>query len=281
MTICIAIAVYDGIVFAADSASSLIGKGPQGEPIITNVYKNGNKVFNLLKGAPLVAMTCGMGNFGRAPIATLTKDLRKLFSWPGVYHVNLERYTLEEVATRTQQFFKEQYERIDPRPDNLNSFEYWVGGYGSHSDLHEVWNFKILNGEVLPATPCGAPGDAGLLWGGQIEAATRLVMGYSPLMVDAMTKAGLEAESAKALLQSVSPLTQAQLVNAAMPIPDAIELADFLADTTKRFVRFLPGADTVGGEIDIATVTRHERFKWIRRKHYYPSQLNPLETDHV
>jgi len=47
---------------------------------ITNVYRNGNKVFNLVRGHRLVAMTCGMGNFDRAPIATLTKDLRKLFS---------------------------------------------------------------------------------------------------------------------------------------------------------------------------------------------------------
>ena len=281
MTICIVVAVYDGIVFAADSASSVIGKGPNGEPVITNVYQNGNKVFNLLKGAPLVAMTCGMGNFGRAPIETLTKDLRKLFCLPGEYHIDLERYTLEEVAQRAQQFFKALYEKIDPKPDNPHSFEYWVGGYGSHSDLHEIWTFKILNGEVLPATPCGAPGDSGLLWGGQTEAVTRLVVGYSPLMADALTKVGMEAENANTLLQSVASLTQASLVNPAMPIPDAIALADFLADTTKGFVRFLPGADTVGGEIDIATVTRHERFKWIRRKHYYPTQLNPLETDHV
>ncbi len=43
----------------------------------------------------------------------------------------------------------------------------------------------------------------------------------------------------------------------------------------------VPGADIVGGETDIATVTKHEGFKWIRRKHYYPPELNLMETDHV
>ncbi|PPD15135.1 MAG: hypothetical protein CTY25_07615 [Methylobacterium sp.] len=65
-----------------------------------------------------------------------------------------------------------------------------------------------------------------------------------------------------------------------MPIQDAIELADFLVDVTKRYFRFKPGADTVGGDTDIAVVTRYERFKWIKRKHFYPAELNPRETGH-
>jgi hypothetical protein len=282
MTICIAVAVYDGIVFAADSASSMIGRTQQGQPQITNVYRNGNKVFNLVRGHPLVAMTCGMGNFGRAPIATLSKDLRKLLSNAGnPYSLNLEDYTLRDVATKAQLFFKERFDVIDPKPDNPHTFQYWIGGFGSSSDLHEIWEFKIVNGEASEASRCIEPGDAGLIWSGQPEAVTRLVMGYSPSIGQALVQAGIAEDNVQKLLQAVAPLTQASLVNEAMPIPDAIDLADFLADTTKRFVRFLPGADTVGGEIDIATVTRHERFKWIRRKHYYPAKLNPLEIDHV
>jgi hypothetical protein len=62
-----------------------------------------------------------------------------------------------------------------------------------------------------------------------------------------------------------------------MPVQDAIDLADFLVDVTKRFVRFLPGADMVGGDADIAVVTRHEGFKWARRKHFFNATLNPTE----
>lgn len=66
-----------------------------------------------------------------------------------------------------------------------------------------------------------------------------------------------------------------------MPVIDAIELTDFLVETTKRYFRFLPGADIVGGDTDIAVVTKYEGFKWIRRKFFYPATLNPLETDHA
>ena len=74
-----------------------------------------------------------------------------------------------------------------------------------------------------------------------------------------------------------------QLANPAMPTQDSIELAIFLADTQKQFARFSDGSNVVGGDLDVATVTKHEGFKWIKRKYYYDRGLNPLpqETDHV
>lgn len=69
--------------------------------------------------------------------------------------------------------------------------------------------------------------------------------------------------------------------NPSMPVQDAINLADFLVNTAKGYSAFMPGGNTVGGETDIATVTKHEAFKWIKRKHYYPAYLNREDIDHV
>ncbi len=60
-----------------------------------------------------------------------------------------------------------------------------------------------------------------------------------------------------------------------MPIQDAIDFAEFLVHTTAEFTRFKRGAATVGGPIEIAAITKHERFKWVKRKHYYDVALNP------
>jgi hypothetical protein len=78
VTVCVAVCVHDGIVFAADSASSLVANGPDGSSSIINVYRHGNKVFNLYKGLPICAMTAGMGSIGAAPIHALAKDLRAM-----------------------------------------------------------------------------------------------------------------------------------------------------------------------------------------------------------
>ena len=66
----------------------------------------------------------------------------------------------------------------------------------------------------------------------------------------------------------------AEVITPAMPIKDAIDLAEFLVDLTEKFVRFSPGAQTVGGPIEIAAITEHEGFKWIKRKHYYDKSFN-------
>ncbi len=62
---------------------------------------------------------------------------------------------------------------------------------------------------------------------------------------------------------------------APMPIQDAIDLATFLVDVTIKFSRFAPGPPTVGGPIEVAAITKHEGFKWVRRKFYYQAKYNP------
>lgn len=50
----------------------------------------------------------------------------------------------------------------------------------------------------------------------------------------------------------------------AMPIQDAIGLTLFLVETTIGFVRFavfLP--KSVGGAVEIASITMHEGFRWV------------------
>lgn len=65
------------------------------------------------------------------------------------------------------------------------------------------------------------------------------------------------------------------LVQAAMPIQDAVDLAEFLVNLSIGYSRFSPGAPIVGGPVEIAAITKHEDFKWVRRKHYFNDKLNP------
>ncbi len=65
----------------------------------------------------------------------------------------------------------------------------------------------------------------------------------------------------------------------AMPIQDAIDLARYCVETTVGFVRFsVLRPKTVGGPVEIAVITKHEGFKWVQRKHFYPSVLNSENT---
>jgi len=118
-------------------------------------------------------------------------------------------------------------------------------------------------------------------WGGEPEGIGRLGLGYSQEIGTALEAMGMAPNDVPQVINRIGPFTLANLENSAMPTTDAIDLARFLAETTKQFVRFQPGSNSVGVNIDIATVTKHENFKWVDRKHFYSRSLNPLETDHA
>jgi hypothetical protein len=284
MTVCVGVAVHDCLVFAADSASTVVTTDPSsGQSHVLNVYRHGNKVFNLHKGLPICAMTAGMGNIGTWSIGLLAKMLRQKLMADENWQIDPSAYTIQDVAERARRFlFDEKFCSIVPPPPAPHSLEFWVGGYGSDlTQGHEVWKIEIVNGSCNPPAPAPVNGQTGLFWGGQPAPIYRLVMGFDPELRDKLVKGGMDATVAASIVTYLSTALQSQLLAPTMLVQDAIELADFLVETTKGYYRFLPGADVVGGETDIAVVTRYEGFKWIKRKHYYPAQLNPLETDHV
>lgn len=283
MTVCVAVKVHDCIVFAADSASSLIeGSTDDGRPLIANVYAHGNKVFNLKKGLPIAAMTCGMGNIGPVSISTLAKDLRERFcSDDPDWAVDPAQYRIDEICEKAKRFFyDEHYAPLEAKPNGPHEFQFWIAGNGSGQTHGEIWRFKIVNGEADGPECLASEGDFDILYDGQPEAINRIVNGYSQFLPQALVEMGLKEENLDSVLAHVEAATYARLISPAMPVQDAIALADYLVETTKGYVRFLPGADTVGGDTDICVVTKHEGFKWVRRKHYFDTVLNPQEDHH-
>lgn len=282
MTVCVAIKVHDCIVFAADSASSLSGVDDQGNATIYNVWSHGLKVFNLHKGLPLTAMTCGLGHLGPVSISTLAKDLRlNLSREDSPERLNEQRYEVRQVAEKSLDFFRGVYEALEDKPVG-GSLEFWVGGYGRPDGSGEIWKIALINGEWHgPLQVAAADTQQIIAWAGQPEAINRLVIGFDMQLYDALRDAGVDENEVGPIIEQLQARTETRLVHAAMPVQDAINLADFLVDITKRYFSFKPGADIVGGDTDIAVVTKHEGFKWIKRKHYYPAALNPVETNHV
>jgi hypothetical protein len=114
-----------------------------------------------------------------------------------------------------------------------------------------------------------------MTWNGEPEAINRIVLGISSNLNKVLLEAGLEPKKVDEVINIARKRLTIPMVTPAMPIQDAIDLSSFVVDTTIQFSRFHPGAATVGGPIEIAVITKHEGFKWIRRKHYFDVDLNP------
>ena len=278
MTVCVGIKVRDCMVFAADSASSLVETAEDGSSRVFNVWNHGIKVFNLYKTLPIMAMTAGLANFGPVSVSDLAKYLRQHLAVEET-QFNPKDYDIEQVANLANDFFFEAYSKfISPPPAHPHSFEFWVGGYGSQNVLGEIWKIAFIDGQKEEvAQIVEGNDDHRLLWGGNLAAISRLIFGIDPDIHSKLIDFGVSGDDLRNIVQPA----ETPLVHSSMPVQDAINLADFLVHVSKKYSAFMPGANIVGGSTDIATVTRHEGFKWIKRKHYYPAHLNRRDTDHV
>lgn len=273
MTIALVLKVNDGLVLAADSATSMMVTTAQGASGIENVYNNANKIFNLHKSLPIGAMTWGLGNVGTASISTVAKDIRRAFH----EGVDKESYKIEDIATDVHQhLIKDRYDVQFPTGGVRPALGFLVAGYSDDDDSPRL--FVIHADGSSDGTPVEVLGgdEGGATWWGQPEAISRILNGFSLDTANAVVNMGIaDQANANRFVQELASQVAAQLVHPAMPIQDAIDLAEFLVHSTIQYVRFQPGAPTVGGPIEIATITKHEGFKWVARKHYFKNELNP------
>jgi hypothetical protein len=286
VTIALVVKVNDGYVLASDSATTVGGSTPQGQMTVVNIYNNANKIFNLRKGLPISAMTYNLGNIGPASISTLAKDLRSRFSGKSVDHgdewkLQRHNYTMSDVVDRFKEFFYDEHYKPFADANTANGEDtallgLVVGGYSAGADQPKVYQFELTPNGCTGPTPILAD-DTGAAWFAQGEAVTRLLKGVSGFTPQALLNLQMAKDEAEAIAiaEGLASQVNVQIVSPAMPMQDAIDLAEFLVRVTIGFVRFCPGHPTVGGPIEIAAVTKHEGFRWVQRKHYFDAKLNP------
>ena len=102
-----------------------------------------------------------------------------------------------------------------------------------------------------------------------------MILGVGSRLPEVLQANGLTLQQAQNALFTIVAGLRVDLHMAAMPIQDAIDLARFLAETAAKFTHFSLRAPVVGGPIELATITKHEGLKWVSRKHYYTTELNP------
>ena len=60
-----------------------------------------------------------------------------------------------------------------------------------------------------------------------------------------------------------------------LPKDELAAMAEALVNLTSFKRRFSPSAETVGGPIDVAVISKGDGFIWVKHKHYFKPELNP------
>jgi hypothetical protein len=284
VTIALSVKINDGVVLATDSASTVMAMTPQG-PGVVNVYDNANKAFNLLKGCPIGAVTWGAGGIGNASISSLVKDFRNLLKegpeGPDGYRLDPAHYTIEEVAVKLRRFIYEEHyvnEFAALPAEQKPGLGFIVAGYSAGAPLADEYGIVVEQGNCGPPNQLRASHESGIFWAGMGESLNRLILGFGAALPQVLQQnLGVPVNQIPAAMQVIQQALGAQLAISAMPLKDAIDLAQFLADVAIKFSKFSPGANVVGGPIEIAAISKHEGFKWVTRKFYFDRNLTPDE----
>ncbi len=109
MTLTVMVKTNDGVVLAADSATTMLRASNEGGREIVNIYTGAQKIIPLLKGvhrARVAAITYGAGNIGNASTATVLKDLSDALLTAGspICYGGFTEISLERVATLAKAF---------------------------------------------------------------------------------------------------------------------------------------------------------------------------------
>ena len=287
MTIAISVKINDGVVLATDSASTVMGATPQGTPAgVFNIYNNANKAFNLLKGTPIGAVTWGAGGIGNASISSLVKDFRQRLKGDEKgkenWKLDASNYTVEQIAIKLREFiYDENYVKAFAAlpNDQKPALGFFVVGYSAGAALADEYSIVVEQGNCGPPQKLRNREDSGIFWAGMTEPLSRLVLGFGTGLPQVLQQnLGVPPAQIPAAMQVIQQALNVPFALAAMPLQDAIDLAEFLADVAAKYSRFAPGAPVVGGPIDVAAISKHEGFKWVKRKLYFDRNLTPEET---
>lgn len=269
MTVAVAVKVFDGIVLATDSATTMQLAGGTHQ-----VWNGADKIFHLHRKKPIAAMTWGLGSIGAASISTLAKDLRRRFMGRDPAHTDWaldDTYTVQGVAQRVVDLM---YHELYAPLGASGVLGFLVAGYSAASTAPEAWQITVDGTSTVPV-PTLAAGElqTGWLAFAQPAAVHRLFRGYDDQLLNGLTN--VMGPAHMPAIQNVLNSQVAQPAVAPMPFGDAIALARFMVEVTSGYSHFLLGPNTVGGPTEVAGINRHEGFKWITRKHYYEPALNP------
>lgn len=282
MTIAILVKVHNGVVLAADSASTLTTRTPDGQRQVANIFTSARKIFRLHEDikVPIGLIVWGEAGIGSASISILAKDLRRRFMDKhnrDFYIDPSKKFTVEDVARRTKEFFYDETYLNEFGDKPYKPFlGFMVSGYSSNEGLPEVWEIVIQEGGncIGPLLRRGKE-EIGINWAGEPEAITRLIKGHSGFIGNVLRELGVPEDQIEPAVELIGSRMDAPLVQAPMPIQDTIDLAVFLVNTAINFSRFIPGPQTIGGPIDVAAITKHEGFRWVQRKFWFQAELNP------
>lgn len=271
MSVVIVAKVSEGLVLAADSAATLMGKikGPvtEQEGVLKTFY-NAKKLLQI-GNFPIGVLTWGNAFIGPRTLESLVREWEHDNHWEsGEQYKQKHRdsFSVRKCAEGLLQHISRVHEDefADLPQEQRPGIGMIVAGYSEGEFFPEIWRFVVpVDDDVHNQRPdiAGKP-DFGASWFGLTESIVRLHFGRDERVIKIVSEKfnipEIEVQDALKPLQYPVPFAQ-------MPLQDAIDYVNYMVNVVIGRYRFVLGTEFCGGEIDIAAITQR-KFNWISRK---------------
>jgi hypothetical protein len=260
LSIAAAYLVSAGVVFGADSSTTVFLRTPQGESGVLQVLSHAQKVFEVGENSRMGVCTWGAGSVGvhshRTIIARLADGIK-------------EDTTVKEAAESLGRL-------VEPlaKEASVEFVGYYLGGWDPESHAPSCFKIEVTkdNRMINPLSP-------GLCsFSGNPQFFTRVFRGFDPRLPDNLRNeikslfpaGGLPPEFdenfGRAFEKASAPLVAAGHKD--LPIREAIDFIYSYLHITVKAMKFSFGASVAGGPIEVGFVSTDRRFRWVRHKKF-------------
>jgi hypothetical protein len=274
----------EGLVIAADSRVTLtaVQQQQQLQPeagggatatVETQVhhtyFDNASKLLSLQGHPKLGIVTYGQGSIGASQPRTAHGFMPEFEAHLDQQAENADAaaLTVEEAAAELGKFFGQQWQSAG-MPADADPMIFLVAGFDDGEAYGKVYEVSVPN---APEPTERIVNDFGVKWGGMPYLAERLIDGVAPRALQlAADELSLTAEQAQSLSQRWEADLKLPIPYQFLPLQDCVNMATFLVDMTATVMTWTVGVQGVGGDVDVATITRTDGFQSVRQKRISP-----------
>jgi hypothetical protein len=269
MTLAVAFKGPEGIVLAADSRLTLQMPQPGGTVVIPAFFDNATKMLTLKEQEFIGILTSGAGAIGQTEPRSAYGYLPELEEQLAA-SCGEKRATVEKIATDVGDFYGAQWTSAKMPSDagqpgsKFQPMQFLVAGFDDGDAYGRIFKVSVPN---APAPEELIKGTFGITFDGQGEMVSRLLAGFDPAVVTtAKDYLKLTQQQEGELRQKLTDRLKLSIPYQFLPLQDCVDLCAFLVNMTSALQGWTTGLRGVGGDVDVATITRTEGFRAIRKK---------------
>ncbi len=255
MTIAAAYLVSDGVVFGADSSSTVEVNTPQGKGV-AQLLNHAQKIFEIGDNSRLGICTYGSASLGnishRTAVARLADKINK-------------DTTVDQASDLFIKIIREEVGQQAAFP----LIGYFFGGWNPNTHKPECFQIEFSQGTLekkpLQQGACVFAGDpiffSRVFWGFDPRLREELKQSYS----NQFQKSPEEFDAI------FNPIAQKYITAGFqdLPIREAIDFINSYLHITIKAQKFRFGPPSCGGSIEIGFITTDRNFRWARHKTFY------------